>query len=54
MSGKSSIHELFKTSNLMLLIGFSIFSVLVAVETFLLGWEKWALILIVLAVGICW
>ena len=54
MSDKSQIHDLFKTSNLMLIIGYTIFAVLVTIGTFFLGWERWALILIFLGVGICW
>ncbi|MBR6483839.1 MAG: response regulator [Clostridiales bacterium] len=54
MSGKSQINDLFKTSNLLLLIGFTIFAALAAVETFAVGWEKWAMALVALAVAVCW
>lgn len=54
MSGKSDTNELFKTSNLILLAGFTLFAAALTAEAFLLDWEKWPLILIGVAVVSCW
>ena len=47
-------NELFKTSHMVILIAFTIFSVILAGESFLMGWEKWALILIFFCIIISW
>ena len=43
--------DLFQASHLTILISYTVFATILVVESLLLGWEKWALILIV--VGIC-
>ncbi len=43
--------DLFQSSHLTILISYTVFATILVVESLLLGWEKWALILIV--VGIC-
>lgn len=53
-NNKGENNELFQSSHLMMLITFSIFGVILIVESLLMGWEKWALLLIAAAVAICW
>ncbi len=47
-------NELFKTSHMVILIAFTIFSVILVGESFLMGWEKWALVLIFFCIIISW
>ncbi len=54
MDNRKEQNELFRSSHLMILYLFSILGILLAGETLLLGWEKWALILILSALIICW
>ncbi len=44
----------FQASHLMLLIGYSILAVILVVESFLMGWEKWALIPITIGMVFSW
>ena len=44
----------FQASHLMLLIGYSILAVILVVESFLMGWEKWALIPITIGMFFSW
>ncbi len=44
----------FQASHLMLLIGYSILAVILVVESFLMGWEKWALIPITIGMIFSW
>ena len=46
--------ELFESSHLMLLVTYTAFTVILIAESFLMGWEKWILILIGAAVILCW
>ena len=46
--------ELFQTSHLTILISYTIFATILVVESLLLGWEKWALILIVGGIIAAW
>ncbi len=46
--------EYFQTSHLMILISYTIFSVILAGESLLMGWEKWAILLITVGVVIAW
>ena len=39
--------DLFQTSHLTILISYTIFETILVVESLLLDWEKWALILII-------
>lgn len=54
MNQKIRKNELFQTSHLMILICYTIFSVVLFGEAMLLGWEKWALILVVCGVFLGW
>ncbi|MBR3033164.1 MAG: response regulator [Clostridiales bacterium] len=47
-------NELFQSSHLMLLVTYTAFTVLFIGESFLMGWEKWVLLLIGAAVCLCW
>ena len=47
-------NALFQASHLMILITYTVLSVALTAEAFLMGWEKWALILIGVAVAFCW
>ncbi|MBO4701605.1 MAG: response regulator [Lachnospiraceae bacterium] len=44
----------FQASHLMLLIGYTILAVILIVESFLMGWEKWALIPITVGMVFSW
>ena len=46
--------NLFETSHIMILIAYSILSVTLIAESFLMQWEKWALILIAVGVLLSW
>ncbi|MCR5575904.1 MAG: response regulator [Oscillospiraceae bacterium] len=47
-------NELFQASHLTILVSFTIFSVILIGEALLLSWEKWALLLISIAVVFSW
>ena len=46
--------ELFQSSHLTILISYTIFATILVVESLLLGWEKWALILIIGGIIAAW
>ena len=46
MSKTRKNNDLFQTSHLTLLVSYTIFAIILVVESLLLGWEKWALLLI--------
>ena len=47
-------NSIFKTSHLMILISLSLFSVLLTMESFLLGWESWMVFILATSVLGCW
>ncbi|MBE5924023.1 MAG: response regulator [Lachnospiraceae bacterium] len=47
-------NELFQTSQMTILLSYTIFSGILTVESILLGWEMWAVMLILMGVGVCW
>ena len=47
-------NELFHTGRIILIIGYTIFALMHVIITFLLGWDKWVLALIAMAVSSCW
>ncbi len=47
-------NELFMSSQMMMVVSYTIFSVILIGETLLLGWESWAILLIVGGVGASW
>ncbi|MBQ9438524.1 MAG: response regulator [Lachnospiraceae bacterium] len=46
--------ELFRTSHVMILVCYTIFSIILMVEMLLLSWEQWAMVLITAGVVIAW
>ncbi|MCR5093164.1 MAG: response regulator, partial [Lachnospiraceae bacterium] len=46
--------DLFKTSHMVILLAYTFFSVILVAESLLMGWEKWALVLIFLGVTVSW
>ena len=54
MSEEHEENGLFRISQLIILIGYTFFSVLLSVEAFLLSWEKWAVLLVLTGVAIGW
>ena len=54
MSEEHEENELFRVSQLIILIGYSFFSVLLSVEAFLLSWEKWAVLLVLTGIAVGW
>ena len=54
MSKVKEKSNLFESSHLMLLVCYTIFSIILIAESLLLGWEKWALVLIVFGMGSAW
>ena len=49
-----SSREVFESSHLTLLISYTIFSGILAAESFLMGWEKWVLLILAAGLIICW
>lgn len=47
-------NDLFQSSHLILLISYTIFAAILIAESFLMDWEKWALILITVGVVLSW
>ena len=47
-------NELFQSSHLMLLVSYTVLAAALIGEAFLMGWEKWVLLLVVVAVIACW
>ena len=53
--GQESVHtDLFQSAQLNILISYTLFALVLIGESFLLGWEIWAVILIVIGVGVSW
>ena len=49
-NNKRGTDALFKSSHMMILICYTIFGLLLAGESFILGWEMWAVLLIMMGV----
>ena len=54
MSKKNDNYEFFNSSNLMLLVSFTIFAAILIVESLLMGWEKWVLFVIAFGILVSW
>ena len=54
MTIKTESKELFESSQLTLLISYTIFSAVLIAESVIMNWELWMVILIVLSNVICW
>lgn len=51
MSTKNENTDLFQSSQLTLLISYTIFATVLVVESLLLDWEKWPLLIIVVGIS---
>jgi len=51
---KQEENELYKSAHLMILLSYTMFSVILCGESLLMGWEKWALVLIVFGLALAW
>ena len=54
LNERQETNERFQSSHLMLLVTYSICTALLIGESILLGWEKWTLVLLSIAVIVCW
>ncbi len=54
MEEKLRNNELFKTSHVMILISYTIFSIVLMVDTVLLSWEKWAIVIVAAGLILSW
>ena len=54
MNDKRQTNDLFEAAHLSILISYTILSVSLVAESLLMGWEKWALILIVIFTALSW
>lgn len=54
MKEKFKDNELFRTSHVMILMSYTIFSFVLIIESLLLSWEKWALVLVAACLVVSW
>ena len=54
MKRSAAKNELFQASQLTILLSYTIFSAILIAETFLMGWEAWPLIPIVISIVVSW
>lgn len=54
MNRSTKKNELFETSHLIVLISYTIMGAILILESLLMGWEKWALILILASIILSW
>ncbi|SCW50487.1 Signal transduction histidine kinase [Ruminococcaceae bacterium YRB3002] len=54
MDRKARRNEIFESSHLIILVSYTVLSVMLIAESILMGWEKWALFLIALGVVMSW
>ncbi len=54
MKKESNRDQLFQASHRMILLSYTLFSVILTGESILLGWEMWALVLLLAGLGIAW
>ncbi|MCR5701664.1 MAG: response regulator [Lachnospiraceae bacterium] len=54
MGDKFRDNELFNTAHVMILISYTIFSTVLILESLLLSWEKWALVIVIAGLSISW
>lgn len=52
--GQGDNNKLFISSHLMMILTYTIFSIILIGETFVMGWEKWAVVLILSGVATAW
>ena len=46
--------DLFQSSHLTLLVSYTIFATILVIESLLLGWEKWPLLIIIVGISMAW
>ncbi len=51
---KINENDLFQSSHLTILVSYTIFAAILVAESFLLGWESWAVLLIVAGISVAW
>ncbi len=54
MNRKQEENEVFKSAHMMILISYTLFSVLLVGESILLSWERWAIVLLVVGIILAW
>ncbi len=54
MNQNKDDNEFFNASHIMVLVCLTIFSFILIGETILMGWEKWAILLILASIGLAW
>ena len=54
MSTTNDNNDLFQSSHLTLLVSYTIFAIILVIESLLLGWEKWALLIIIVGITMAW
>ena len=54
MNNEQERTDLFQSAQLNILISYTLFAIVLLAECFLLNWETWAMILIVVGVGVSW
>ena len=54
MSKKKEYNDLFQSSHLTILVSYTVFAAILVAESLLLGWERWALILIITGIIAAW
>ena len=52
--GQNESNELFMSSQIMMVVSYTIFSIILIAESFLMNWERWAVVLIAAGVCISW
>ena len=51
---KINENDLFQSSHLTILVSYTIFAAILVAESFLLGWESWAVLLIIAGISVAW
>ena len=54
MSTTNDNNDLFQSAHLTLLVSYTIFAIILVIESLLLGWEKWALLIIIVGIAMAW
>lgn len=54
MSTTNDNNDLFQSSHLTLLVSYTIFAIILIIESLLLGWEKWALLIVIVGITMAW
>ncbi|MBP5701193.1 MAG: hypothetical protein J6W85_01955, partial [Lachnospiraceae bacterium] len=54
MDRKSARNETYKQSHLIILIVYTVMSVVLVIESFIMNWEKWAVMLVIAVLVTSW